>query len=47
VVEDEVLIGLTVTDAFEDAGFEVIKASTADEALDKMDEGTIHLFTDI
>jgi two-component system cell cycle response regulator CpdR len=30
VVDDEVLIRLTVTDALRDAGFEVIEASTAD-----------------
>ena len=48
VVDDEVLIRLTVTDALEDAGFEVIEASTADEAMDKMDDSAIHfLFTDI
>jgi CheY-like chemotaxis protein len=48
VVDDEVLIRLTVTDALEEAGFEVIEASTADEAMDKMDDGAINfLFTDI
>ncbi len=48
VVDDEVLIRMTVTDALEDAGFEVIEAGTVDEALDKIDDGTIHfLFTDI
>jgi two-component system cell cycle response regulator CpdR len=48
VVDDEVLIRMTVTDALQAAGFEVIEASTADEAIDKMDDGAIHfLFTDI
>lgn len=48
VVDDEVLIRMMVTDALEDAGFEVIEAGTVDEALDKIDDGTIHfLFTDI
>ena len=48
VVEDEVLIRMTVTDALEDSGFEVIEAGSADEAMEKMDDGAIHLlFTDI
>jgi two-component system cell cycle response regulator CpdR len=48
VVDDEVLIRLTVTDALEDAGFEVIEAGTADEAVDMIDSEAIHfLFTDI
>jgi DNA-binding response OmpR family regulator len=48
VVDDEVLIRMMVTDALEDAGFEVIEAGNVDEALDKIDDGTIHfLFTDI
>jgi DNA-binding response OmpR family regulator len=39
---------MTVIDALEVAGFEVIEAGTADEAMDKMDNGAIHfLFTDI
>ncbi|WP_037088086.1 response regulator [Neorhizobium vignae] len=48
VVEDEALILLTVIDALEDAGFEVIEASTADDAVEIINEHTIHfLFTDI
>lgn len=48
VVEDEALIRLTVIDALEDAGFEVIEASTADDAAEIINEHTIHfLFTDI
>jgi two-component system cell cycle response regulator CpdR len=33
---------MTVIDALEVAGFEVIEAGTADEAMDKMDNGAIH-----
>jgi YesN/AraC family two-component response regulator len=48
VVEDEALIRLSVIDALEDAGFDVIEASTADDAVDIINEHTIHfLFTDI
>jgi two-component system cell cycle response regulator CpdR len=48
VVDDEVLIRMTVTDALRAAGFEVIEARTAGEAMDKMDDGALHfLFTDI
>ena len=48
VVEDEGLIRLTVIDALEDAGFEVIEAANADDAMDIISEQTIHfLFTDI
>lgn len=48
VVEDEFLIRLTVIDALEDAGFEVIEAATADDALKIIEDHTIHLlFTDI
>ena len=48
VVEDEVLIRLTVIDALEDAGFEVIEAGCADDALEMLGDQTIHfLFTDI
>lgn len=37
-----------MTDALADEGFEVIEAGTADEAMEKMDDGAIHfLFTDI
>lgn len=48
VVEDEPLIRLTLIDALEDAGFSVIEAGTADEALDIISEQSIQLlFTDI
>lgn len=48
VVEDEPLIRLMLTDALEDAGFSVIEAGTADEALGIITDQTIHLlFTDI
>jgi YesN/AraC family two-component response regulator len=48
VVEDEVLIRLTIIDALEDAGFEVVEAATADDAVEIINEQTIHLlFTDI
>ena len=48
VLEDEPLIRLTLIDALEDAGFQVIDARTADEALGIITEQTIHLlFTDI
>ncbi|SCX31586.1 putative transcriptional regulatory protein pdtaR [Agrobacterium sp. DSM 25558] len=48
VVDDEALIRMTVIDALEDAGFTVIEAGTADEALDIIEEQAIHfLFTDI
>lgn len=48
VVDDEPLIRMTVIDALEDAGFEVIEAGTADEALDIINDQAIHfLFTDI
>ncbi|MGJ7038902.1 MULTISPECIES: response regulator transcription factor [Shinella] len=48
VVEDEFLIRLTVIDALEEAGFEVIVAATADDALQIIEDHTIHLlFTDI
>lgn len=48
VVEDEPLIRLMLIDALEDAGFSVIEAGTADEALDIITDRTIHLlFTDI
>lgn len=48
VVEDEPLIRLTLIDALEDAGFRVIEAETADEAMDLIAEHTVHLlFTDI
>lgn len=48
VVEDEPLIRLTLIDALEDAGFKVIEAETADEAMDLISEHTVHLlFTDI
>jgi YesN/AraC family two-component response regulator len=48
VVEDDVLIRLTVIDALVDAGFEVVEAGSADEAMEIVNEQTIHLlFTDI
>jgi two-component system cell cycle response regulator CpdR len=48
VVEDEVLIRLTLIDALEDAGFEVVEAGSADEAMEIVNEQAIHLlFTDI
>lgn len=48
VVEDEVLIRLTVIDALEDAGFDVIEAGSADDAMSIITEHAIHfLFTDI
>jgi CheY-like chemotaxis protein len=48
VVDDEVLIRMTVVDALEDAGFVVIEAGTADEALEIIEQQAIHLlFTDI
>ncbi|NSY62219.1 response regulator [Agrobacterium tumefaciens] len=48
VVDDEVLIRMTVIDALEEAGFVVIEAGTADEAMGIIEEQTIHfLFTDI
>ena len=48
VVEDEALIRMTVIDALEDAGFEVVEAASADEAIDIIDKEIIHvLFTDI
>ncbi len=48
VVEDEPLIRLTIIDALEDARFDVVEASNADEAVRVFDGQTIHfLFTDI
>lgn len=48
VVEDEPLIRLTLIDALEDAGFSIIEAETADEAMVLISEHTVHLlFTDI
>lgn len=48
VVEDEALIRMTLIDALEDAGFNVVEAETADEAMDIISEHTVHLlFTDI
>ena len=48
VVEDEVLIRLAIIDALEDAGFEVVEAGSADDAIEIMNEQTIYLlFTDI
>lgn len=48
VVEDEVLIRLAIIDALQDAGFEVIEAASADDAMDIINEQAIHfLFTDV
>src|SRR5688572_13837679 len=48
VVEDEPLIRLTIIAALEDAGFEVIEAATADDAIGIINEQSIHfLFTDV
>lgn len=48
VVEDEPLTRLVLIDALEDAGFSVVEASTADEALGILNDRSIHLlFTDI
>ena len=48
VVEDEPLIRLTIVDALEDAGFEVVEAESADEGLELLNDQTIHLlFTDV
>lgn len=48
VVEDEVMIRLAIIDALEDAGFDVIEAASADDAMDILGEQTIHfLFTDV
>jgi CheY-like chemotaxis protein len=49
VVEDELLIRLMIADALREAGFEVLEASTADEALTIIKSGMlIHLvFTDV
>ncbi|WP_430256905.1 response regulator [Neorhizobium sp. DAR64872/K0K18] len=48
VVEDEPLIRLTVIDALKEAGFYVVEASSADEAVRIVDGQDIHfLFTDI
>ncbi|NTE87846.1 response regulator [Agrobacterium rubi] len=48
VVDDEVLIRMAVIAALEDAGFTVIEARTADDALDLINDEMIHfLFTDI
>lgn len=48
VVEGDDLIRILAVDTLEDAGFEVIEAATAEEALDRCEEGTADLlFTDI
>ncbi|MDQ4408807.1 MULTISPECIES: hypothetical protein [unclassified Rhizobium] len=48
VVEDEPLIRLTIIDALEDAGFDAVEVSNADEAVRIIDGQTIHfLFTGI
>lgn len=48
VVEDEPLIRLSLIDALEDAGFQVIEAGSADDAVSMLEDQTIQfLFTDI
>lgn len=48
VVEDEVLVRLTLVDALLEAGFDVIDTGSADHAIEIINEQTIHLlFTDI
>jgi CheY-like chemotaxis protein len=49
VVEDEFLIRLMIVEALREAGFEVVEASTADEALTIIKSGTpVHLvFSDV
>ena len=49
VVEDELLIRLMIVEALREAGFEVVEASTADEALTIIKSGTpVHLvFSDV
>ncbi len=48
VVEDEVLIRLTLVDALHEAGFDVVDTGSADHAVKIINEQTIHLlFTDI
>jgi two-component system cell cycle response regulator CpdR len=48
VVEDEPMIRLAAIDALEEAGFVVLEAATADDAMNIIDAHTIQfLFTDI
>ena len=48
VVDDDDLVRTVAVDTLEDAGFEVIAAATAEEALDRCEERTADvLFTDI
>jgi CheY-like chemotaxis protein len=48
VVDDDDLVRTVAVDTLEDAGFEVIEAATAEEALDRCGERTADvLFTDI
>ena len=48
VVDDDDLVRTVAVDTLEDAGFEVIEAATAEEALDRCeDRNTDLLFTDI
>ncbi|MFO1143636.1 MAG: response regulator [Amaricoccus sp.] len=49
VVEDEALIRFTIADDLRDAGFEVVEAATADQAIGVLsdDPGIRLLFTDI
>jgi CheY-like chemotaxis protein len=48
VVDDDDLVRTVAVDTLEEAGFEVIEAATAEEALDRCEERTADLlFTDI
>ena len=48
VIDDDDLVRTVAVDTLEDAGFEVIEAATAEEALDRCEERTADvLFTDI
>lgn len=43
VVEDEVLIRLTLVDALHEAGFDVLDTGSAEHAIEIINEQTIHL----
>ena len=47
VVEDEELLRAVAVQALEDAGFQVIEATTGEEAIGKCQEALDVLFTDI
>ena len=48
LVEDEFLVRLTLGEALRDEGYDVIEAGTADEALQRLEEGLVRLMlTDI